>query len=243
MNRMICSTGGLVVRANNRDYRQLKNILPAVHCDGVEFMMYSMWYDVIDEITAFLKDLPVTYPVLHTEKSIGEYLAREEFDEANRRFRVNCRLAKELGSSLMVLHLWNGIVSDSNMKANLKGCGDLLKIAADEGLALTVENVVCNCSDPMTHLWELLDMYPDIQFTFDTKMAQFHRQLEELYNEKNAEPKEPYQTLNLSTMVVRDFQNRLKQIGQTNCNKQEAAAKTVKQPENKPAPKMNGLKK
>lgn len=186
MNRMICSTGGLVVRANNRDYRQLKTILPQIRCDGVEFMMYSMWYDEIDEIIAFLKDLPVTYPVLHTEKSIGEYLAREEFDEANRRFRVNCRLAKELGSSLMVLHLWNGIVSDSNMKANLKGCGDLLKIAADEGLALTVENVVCNCSDPMTHLWELLNLYPDIQFTFDTKMAQFHRQLEELYDEKNA---------------------------------------------------------
>ncbi|MBO2515925.1 MAG: sugar phosphate isomerase/epimerase [Clostridiales bacterium] len=187
MNRVICSTGGLVVRANNRDFRQLRNILPAIRCDGVEFMLYGIWYDIVDELTAFLRDLPVNYPVLHAEKSIGEYLAREEFDEAKRRFIINCRLANDLGSTRMVLHLWNGMISDSNMPANLKGCGELMKIAADHGLAMMVENVVCNVQDPMTHLRELMEMYPDIGFTFDTKMAQFHRQMDELYNEKNAD--------------------------------------------------------
>ena len=186
MNRVICSTGGLVVRANNRDYTKLKEYLPLIDTPYVEFMLYSMWYPCIGELTAFLKDLPVSYPVLHTEKTIGEALSKEDFEEAYRLFEINCGLAEKLGSRYLVLHLWNGILSDSNMQANLKGCGELLRRAQAHGLTLSVENVVCNRQDPMTHLFELLDRYPDINFTFDTKMAQFHRQLPALYDKKSA---------------------------------------------------------
>ena len=186
MDRVICSTGGLVVRANNRDYTKLEEYLPQINTPYVEFMLYSMWYDRIGELTAFLRDLPVTYPTLHTEKTIGEALSKEDFTEAYRLFEINCRLAEDLGSRYLVLHLWNGVLSDSNMQANLKGCGELLRRAEGHGLTLSVENVVCNRQDPMTHLFELLDLYPDINFTFDTKMAYFHRQLDALYEKKSA---------------------------------------------------------
>jgi len=48
-----------------------------------------------------------------------------------------------------------------------------------------VENVVCNRQDPMTHLMTLAARHPDIGFTFDTKMAAFHDQLNLLYQPEN----------------------------------------------------------
>ena len=52
--------------------------------------------------------------------------------------------------------------------------------AAKYGLTLLVENVVCR-QDPMSHWVELYQHYPDICFVFDTKMADFHRQMEQIY--------------------------------------------------------------
>jgi sugar phosphate isomerase/epimerase len=49
-----------------------------------------------------------------------------------------------------------------------------------------VENVLCNQRDPMTHMRTLAERYPEIRFTFDTKMAAFHSQLELLYAPENA---------------------------------------------------------
>ena len=57
-------------------------------------------------------------------------------------------------------------------------------MAAEHGLTLTVENVVCNQSTPAAHLKELAEEYPHIPFTFDTKMAEFHGELDKVYDEK-----------------------------------------------------------
>ena len=66
-------------------------------------------------------------------------------------------------------------------------CYKLLRDICDShGLSLTVENVVCNHSDPMSHMTLLANIYPGIEFTFDTKMAAFHSQLEALYAPENA---------------------------------------------------------
>ena len=97
----------------------------------------------------------------------------------------NCTVASALGADRMVLHLWNGIISDSRFENNLQAFGDLRKTAAEYGLDLLVENVVCH-KDPLTHWDELRQVYPDIHFVFDTKMADFHRQLDKLYDEDHA---------------------------------------------------------
>lgn len=72
------------------------------------------------------------------------------------------------------------------MERNIASYPALRDIAERYGLTLTIENVVCNQRDPMTHLRTLADRYPDILFTFDTKMAAFHSQLEALYLPENA---------------------------------------------------------
>ncbi len=49
-----------------------------------------------------------------------------------------------------------------------------------------LENVVCNVKNPMKHLCQLTERYPEVQFVFDTKMAAFHGELELLYQPEYA---------------------------------------------------------
>lgn len=44
--------------------------------------------------------------------------------------------------------------------------------------------MVCNVENLMKHLCELREAYPDIRFVFDTKMAAFHEELEQLYEKE-----------------------------------------------------------
>ena len=85
-----------------------------------------------------------------------------------------------------MLHLWSGQASDQHIERNIAAYPLLRRIAEEYGLLLTVENVLCNTRDPMTHMKTLAGAYPDIVFTFDTKMAAFHSQLEALYAPENA---------------------------------------------------------
>lgn len=188
MPRIFCSTGALIGRPNGRDFTLLRHCADRIRCDGFEFMLYESWYDKLETLRPFLKSLPVSFPTFHIEKQVGERISRNEpgdTEEALRLFAVNCALAKELGAKLLVLHLWNGIHSDRDIAHNIACYLALNAIAEQYGLLLTVENVVCNHADPLTHLKELAAAYPDIRFTFDTKMAQFHRQLEALYLPEN----------------------------------------------------------
>ena len=184
MHRILCSTGALIGRPNGRNIRLLDDCLEKLSCDGFEFMMYSTWYDVLPEILAYLRALPTVFPTMHCEKGIGERISRggEELPEAYDIFRRNCEIAGTIGAKKLVLHLWNGLDSDRHFERNLDACGTVMEIAAGYGLQLTVENVVCNTEDPMTRLGQLADTYPDVRFTYDTKMAQFHRQIDALYN-------------------------------------------------------------
>lgn len=183
MHRIICSTGALIGRPNGRDYRLLKTFCPQLKCDGFEFILYDSWYPEVPQITAFLQSLKLHIPVLHCEKTLSEHIARggeEELKEAFRLFEINCNLAEAIGAKKMVLHLWNGLISDSHFENNLRAWPELNERAKNHGLTLLVENVVCH-GDPMAHWVELYKAYPEILFVFDTKMADFHRQLDLLY--------------------------------------------------------------
>ena len=188
MHRILCSTGALIGRPNGRDYHLLERFCPQLHCDGFEFILYDSWYSETDELTAFLRSLKQEFPVMHCEKTMAEHLAaggREEWQEAFRLFEINCGVAKAIGAEKMVLHLWNGLISDSHFENNLAAYPALQETAGRYGLTLLVENVVCH-QDPMSHWVDLYRHYPDIRFVFDTKMADFHRQLDLLYQPEYA---------------------------------------------------------
>ena len=183
MHQILCSTGALIGRPNGRDYRLLRQFCPQLDCDGFEFIFYGSWYQETEQLTAFLKEQRLNIPVMHCEKSLAEHISaggQEELSEAFRLFEINCRMAETIGADKMVLHLWNGKISDTHFENNLQAYPALRETAEKYGITLLVENVVC-LQDPMSHWVELYRHYPDIRFVFDTKMADFHRQMELLY--------------------------------------------------------------
>lgn len=188
MNQILCSVGAVIGRPNGRDITLLRECVKQLDCDGYEFLMYDTWYDKLDEITRFMEAFPAPVPVFHCEKWVGDLISRNgegDFEKALELFECNCRLAQRFDSKKLVLHLWSGMDSDRDFAHNVDAYQYVRELADRYGLELTVENVVCNCLDPMSHLLHLAKTYPDISFTFDTKMAEFHSQLDLLYREEN----------------------------------------------------------
>lgn len=186
---ILCSTGALIGRANDRDYHLLEGLAERLSCDGFEFMMYESWYgeedgSERDELIRYLREIRLHIPVMHCEKHIGERISKgteAELAEAFRRFEINCETAAALGAKKLVCHLWDGLTSDCNFESNIKAYGRLAETAERYGVMLLVENVVCNVDNPMKHWCELVKRYPDIRFVFDTKMAAFHEEENLLY--------------------------------------------------------------
>lgn len=188
MKKVLCSTGALIGRPNNRDYTLIKEFALNLDCDGFEFMMYSTWYNQVEKLIKELKKTGLYFPIMHCEKHIGEDLGKNEsgnYQTAKDKFRINCEIAKEIGAEKMVMHLWDGVYSDSTIENNIEGYYEVNNIAKEYEIELLIENVVCNNKSPMEHWTKLLKEYPSIKFIFDTKMAAFHNQLEEMYKEEN----------------------------------------------------------
>ena len=179
MRKILCSTGALIGRPNGRDHRLLGTLAPELGCDGFEFMIYDTWYPNLSRVVSDVKSMGLCIPTVHCEKGIGELIALGRTDEALRSFELNCEAAEKLRAGLLVLHLWNGVVSDGNIEANYAAFPALDRRARAHGLILTVENVVCNHADPLTHLKRLAEL--GARFTFDTKMAAFHGQLDDIF--------------------------------------------------------------
>lgn len=186
MNQILCSTGALIGRPNNRNIYLLDDLVKVLTCDGLEFMFYSDWYDKWEEVAEYLASLPMPVPVVHCQKTVGELVTQNEDAEALRKTEINAMVAEKVGAKAMVMHLWNGIISDSNFSHSLEVYPYLRDVCAKHGVDLLIENVLCNNATPMTRWVELYKRYPDIHFIFDTKMAEFHDELKLLYDPRYA---------------------------------------------------------
>ncbi len=203
MNRILCSSGAFIGKANNNDYTLLKEYAPKLDCDGFELMMSSSWYPILDDVIAAVKTNGLNIPVIHSQKSLGEALCgmtttfsegrfhdhvmppeedKETFSRGTERFRLNLKLAQKLGAEKMVLHLWNGTVSDKNIEKNVERFGAWKLLADKAGVELLVENVICNTYDPLKNVDLVAKTYPDAGFVYDTKMAEFHGQTMRIFS-------------------------------------------------------------
>lgn len=176
--RILPSTGAFIGRVNGRNHRPFLSVFETIPASAYEFMMYESFYGREEAVLADFLASGLSFPVFHVEKRVGELIGegRGDREEPYRRFRKNCEAAERLGAEKLVLHLWNGLPSDHAYDRHLTAYAAFADIAAAHGLLLTVENVVCACGDPLTHFDQLLRLFPKAAFTFDTKMAAFHRQ-------------------------------------------------------------------
>ena len=205
MGKILCSTGAFLGKANNNDYRLLKYYADQLECDGFELLISKSWYPEMDEVIKTIRSFGLTIPVVHANKSLGEYLCgmtasfedgqykeyimtnREEeelFERGTALFLQNLKAAEQLGAEKMVLHLWNGIPSDKRIENNIRRFGTWREYAVKAGVDLLVENVVCNEKDPLFNMDLVSREYDQVGFVYDTKMAEFHDQTMELFDER-----------------------------------------------------------
>ena len=162
MRKILCSTGALFPRTTPEKYIALGDMADKLNCDGFEFMVDSTMYENVHKLIQIVKPLKLWIPVVHCQKSLGESLCgmkawfdetgyheyrmtdeedRAAFENGIERFRVNLEIANALGAEKMVLHLWNGIVSDKNISRNIERFGVLDDLAKEIGRASCRERV------------------------------------------------------------------------------------------------------
>lgn len=187
MNKILCSTGAIIGRPNGRDHTLMKKALPFLDCDGYELMIYDTWSDKMDEIVDFILENKFKIFVCHLDKKIGELISHggeENLSAALEIFEKNCIVLNRLNVKTAVLHLWGGLDSDKCFSNNLTAYAHIEKIAEKYKIDVLVENIVCSVGSPMQRMDELVRAYPNVKFIFDTKMAQFHRELDLIYDKK-----------------------------------------------------------
>ena len=178
-NKIYCSSGTIVGRINNYNYRLFTESISEIEADGFELMMVAAYYPVLSELISAVEGSGAPIPVIHAEKDIGEAFAESDHDVLKRAFdafEINCRVGKHFDSEKIVLHLWSGLVSDRFFANNLSALPYLYDIASKYSLELLIENVPCVLRDPFTNLSEIDEKYPYSKFIFDTRFGAFHEQ-------------------------------------------------------------------
>jgi len=168
------STGAFITRKNGRNIRLVETVAPLIAADGFEFLMFDSWNDQIGEIRSVLKNAPVSFPVIHTDKSIGDALSekgRDGEDDAVRILSRDIETALFIGAKKLVVHLWNGPSADRRFDEFLPAASRLFSLAESAGLEMTIENVISSEHLALERLRSLALYDSRLTFTYDTKMA------------------------------------------------------------------------
>lgn len=186
-NKIYCSTGTIVGRANGFNYKLFTENHKNIEADGFELMMVHAYYPVLSSLIGEIERSGAKVEVVHAEKDIGGLLTEKDTEiikKAFSDFEVNCKVAETLGVEKMVFHLWSAPHSDRYFEKNLSYLPYLLEIAKKHGVELLIENVPCITSDPLTHLLQIEEKYPDVRFIFDTRFGAFHEQTDKFLESK-----------------------------------------------------------
>ena len=206
MRELYTSTGTMVGRLNNYNYKRALGEIGRLYgdglCDGLELMMLRCYYDCAREVTDAVADSGVRAATIHCEKDVGTLLsdagalladgktdeAGAACDEAFRLFRLNCAFAERLSIPRMVLHLWGGLNSDCNIEYNISKLGELEEIAADHGTRLLIENIPSQKTDPRTNWHKLLPCIGNCGLIFDTRFGCLHAQSADILTDGELTP-------------------------------------------------------
>ena len=178
-NKIYCSTGCLISRKNNRNWRLLKDWHSKIASDAFEFMMLDSYCGQEKNISDELISCGMSFPVFHLNKEIGTLISDGFSKEAIKLLSKDLTFALSLGSERAVLHLWGGVTSDSKFERNLETCSAVLDAANDAGIEILIENVPCSSSDPLTRWTMLNEKFPELKFIFDTRFGGLHDQLKQ----------------------------------------------------------------
>lgn len=178
--QLLCSSGAFSRYPDRTDHEAILRYGPQLRVDGIEVMFYPQWHGHLDSIANALLATGLRFPVLHAEKDINKGLAsrdEREVEAALATFDTNCRFAKSLGASVVVLHLWGLPESDSCIERNMEALPACLDSAERNNVRLAIETVPCSHVDPLTHVRYALQAHPTCAVTLDTEFLEMSNQL------------------------------------------------------------------
>lgn len=187
MKKILCSTGSLLGRPNGRDFTLLPGLARQLCCDGFELMFYDTWYSREDALYQVAKTMDKPIFTFHADKSLcNKLMENSSTAPALEQFRINCQLCSALNVKTMILHLWDGRMSDEQIRSMFEIYPQLNIIAQQYGICLTIENIVTSQNSSLYYCQRLLAAHPSVVFTYDTKMAAFHEEEQALFLPENS---------------------------------------------------------
>lgn len=182
--QLLCSTGAFSRYPDYVDYHGVLVYGPQLDVDGLEVMFYSSWYARIESIADNLQRSGLRFPVMHTEKNIGVALGKDDVEERERgvqELAENCRLARLLGTQVVVLHLWGWPELDDHLENNLALLSKCLDVAEQYGLALAIETIPCRQHDPLSNVQRAAERDKRTRLALDTEFLAASHQLDEVF--------------------------------------------------------------
>ncbi len=179
---VLCSSGAFSRTPGQTDLGAVAEFGPRLDAAGLELLLYPDWQLAADTIAGDLLATGLRFPVVHAEKAIGAALGSAgavEQEQGLRRLEENCRLARQIGADVVVLHLWDLPDSDRSFDRNLGCLPRCLDLAEASGLTLTVETVPCAVADPLTNVRRAIERDGRCAVTLDTEFLALHGQLEQ----------------------------------------------------------------
>lgn len=188
MHRILCSSGSLMENQEQIGFDFLIKGKEMLRFDGFELLFCRNWYPHGRELIHVIRENDLFVPVFHCEKHIMQTVFQDHPLRQERTldlFKRNCEIAAEIQAKMLVLHLWNGKESDFFIEEQIKLLPQLISLSKERELLLTIENVACSKSDPLSRMMEIKKDFPQIAFTIDTRMAAFHGQLDQMCQKNN----------------------------------------------------------
>lgn len=180
------STGTFTGRINGRNPELLFKAAEAFQTDGFELMVFEELYGKLPDILLRYRAAGIPIPVIHADKTVGDYMSLPEGEEkAKELFLKNLEIASLVGAKRLVTHCWGMPPSDEHTEMIYRRVGMLKEMAEEKGMTLLCENCVCANHSPLYHVKNLLALYPDLEFTVDTRCSEFHAELKDTMEDES----------------------------------------------------------
>lgn len=180
MNNIYISTGTFTGRRNGRDHRLAIEYVDKLQCDGYEVIIFDDWYDRLETIVADYIDSNINVPIVHVDKTIGNYLSDDNTTRVYDLLKINCDAAKRMGAKQIVVHIWGMPYSDKKAEVIYNRVNEIADISKSYDLEILIENSPSICATPLEHLEALKSIYPDVGFTIDTRFCEFFKQIKDV---------------------------------------------------------------
>lgn len=182
--QLLCSTGVFSRYPDFTGYQAIIKYGPQLEVDGFEIMFYPQWYRQIEQISDELRQTGLHFPAMHTEKNIGTALGQPDPSARQHGIHLleeNCKMARLLGTKLIVLHLWNWPELDDNLDNNLSTLHECYDMTLNYDIELALESIPGRHFDPLTNLQRALKYETRCHFALDTEFLANYHQLDSVF--------------------------------------------------------------